>query len=77
MALNMNKVNLGVVQSLNEFGEPKNYRRSPKVWVAYVNDDGEDCYVEVCAYGARTLAKGLTEMANIAEPPPKPRKRRS
>jgi hypothetical protein len=77
MALNMNKVSLGITQRLTSFQHRKNERSSPQVWVAYEDADGGDQYVEICPYGARTLSKALREMADLADPPPKPRKRRS
>lgn len=77
MALNMNRVAVGTTSPLTEYAEHKRERRSPKVWVTYEDEEGVDRYVETCAYGARVLAKALTENANIVDPPPKPRRRKA
>ena len=77
MSLNMNEVYVGITSNLNNFSYRKNERSSPQVRLSYEDSDGVRRVETICAYGARTLAKALNEMADLAEPPPKPRRRRA
>jgi hypothetical protein len=75
MALSMHDAFVGITTRLTEFGESKRYRHEPDVRVSYVDTNNERQIVTICPYGARILAKALKEMADLADPPPKRRKK--
>jgi hypothetical protein len=63
---------IGLTTSLDNYEyDGRSGRATPDVRVSYIDTNGNRQIVNICAYGARTLAKGLNDMANKADPPRK------
>ena len=63
---------VGITTPLSNYEyDGRSGRATPEVRVSYVDSDGDRQIVNICAGGARVLAKALNDMANKADPPRK------
>jgi hypothetical protein len=65
---------IGITTRLDNYEyDARSGRATPEVRVSYLDTDNVRRIVNICPYGARTLAKALNAMADKADPPRKKR----